>query len=255
MAGDSTSLGDRMKRYEAVTRSFLPRRTYTVVRVDGRAFHSYLRGSPRPYAYSFMDGMDAMAADMCKEMSGSVLAYVQSDEVSVVMTDFGSINTEPWFGGGVQKICSIAAATATARFAFHWGAEKLATFDARVFTIPDPVEVANYLIWRQRDAVRNSIQMAGQAKFSPSQLHGKSTGAIQEMLWSEHQINWNDYPDGAKRGRLAVREVGEKSVAFTDRRTKEVVTIQADRSWWAVRPAPTFTVDGLLGSLIPLPGF
>jgi tRNA(His) 5'-end guanylyltransferase len=97
--------------------------------------------------------------------------------------------------------------------------------------------------------------MAGQAKFSPAQLHGKSTGDIQEMLWSEHQINWNDYPDGAKRGRLAVREVGEQTVSYTDKRAQGVVTTLAMRSWWAVRPAPTFTVDGLLGSLIPLPGF
>jgi tRNA(His) 5'-end guanylyltransferase len=126
-------------------------------------------------------------------------------------------------------------------------------FDARVFTIADPVEVANYFIWRQRDCVRNSIAMAAQAHFSHKRLHGVNTGQMQELLWSEKGINWNDYPDGCKRGRVIVRESGEREVTFTHKRTGEEQIVVAMRSWWEAQPAPHFTLnDGAwLPSVIP----
>lgn len=243
MASDKTALGDRMKRYEAAARSVLPRRTYALLRADGRAFHGYLRDAAKPYDELLMADMDAVAAALCAEISGAVFAYAQSDEISVLVTDFGSTGTEPWFGGGVQKVCSIAAATATAALISRRGLDRLPTFDARVFTIADPVEVANYFVWRQRDAVRNSIQMAGQTYFSHRELHGVSTGQIQERLFAEHGINWNDYPDGCKRGRVVVKESGEREVTFTHKRTQEEQTVIAMRTWWEARPAPHFTLN------------
>jgi tRNA(His) guanylyltransferase len=254
---DNTALGDRMKRYEAATRTILPRRTYTIIRADGRAFHSYLRGAARPFDDTFIADMDAVALALCEDISGTVFSYLQSDEISLLLTDFTAHSTEPWFAGGVQKMASIAAATATA----HLNARrpgKLATFDARVFTIADPIEVGNYFLWRQRDAVRNSITMAAQAHFSHKQLHGVGTGQMQQMLWSEKQINWNDYPDGAKRGRVITRHSGEREVTFTHKRSGEQQTITAHRSWWAAGPAPHFTLtpDGFLAQTIPpMPSF
>lgn len=253
---DKTALGDRMKGHEQATRSVLPRRTYTVCRVDGRAFHSFLRHADKPFDDAVMAAMDSVAEALCAEMSGAVLAYTQSDECSVLLTDFGSHGTQPWFAGVVQKMASIAASTATVAFNKGYGFsydDAFATFDARVFTIPDPVEVANYFLWRQRDAVRNSISMAAQAKFSHKSLHGVGTGQMQELLWQEHGINWNDYPDGCKRGRVTVRKSGEREVSYTDRRTQEPVTTLAMRSWWETTAAPHFTADpgGFLADLIP----
>lgn len=244
-------LGDRMKLYEQATRHVLPRRTYTLIRVDGRAFHSYLRGAQRPYDFAFMADMDATAIALCEEISGTAFAYVQSDEISLLVTDFASNQTEPWFGGVIQKIVSLAAATASVTMTRRRG--DAVAFDARVWTIPDPVEVANYFVWRQRDAVRNSISMAAQSKFSPRQLHGVNGGQMQEMLWSQHNINWNDYPDGCKRGRVIVRESGEREVTFTHKRTGVEESIIAMRSWWEAQPAPHFTAEpgGWLASVIP----
>lgn len=130
---------------------------------------------------------------------------------------------------------------------------RYATFDARVFTVPDPVEVANYYLWRQRDAVRNSISMAAQAVIPHKQLQGKSGGQMQEMLWSEHGINWNDYPDGVKRGRVCVRHTEEQDIVYTDRRTGQEMTTRALRSRWVSQAAPHFTAkpDGWLASVIP----
>lgn len=257
MSSDSTALGDRMKGYEAAARFVLPRRTYTICRVDGRAFHSYLRHAEKPFDLIFMNQMDHVASVLCEEMMGAVFAYAHSDEISVLLTDFGSVHTEAWFGGTVQKMASIAAATATAalnrdRYA-DYSNFRLATFDARVFTIPDPVEVANYFIWRQRDCVRNSISMAAQAHFPHKRLQGLSSGQIQELLWQEKQVNWNDYPDGAKRGRICQRITAPEEVTYTDKRTQEEHTIEAVRSRWVSEAAPHFKAEAgsFLSDVIP----
>jgi tRNA(His) 5'-end guanylyltransferase len=255
---DRTSLGDRMKAYESVHKTALPPRSYSVIRVDGRAFHTLMRGAAKPFDFDFMACMDVTATALCDEVQGAVFGYVQSDEISVLTVDFSGPNSEPWFAGEVQKQVSIAASTATAAFNAHRSknpqlSERLGTFDARVFTLPSPVEVANYFLWRQRDAIRNSISMAAQAKFSPRQLHGADTGRMQEMLQSEHGIAWTDYPDGAKRGRVVVKETGEREITFTHRRTGQVETTTAVRSWWEPRPAPPFAAepDGWLARMIP----
>lgn len=256
---DKTALGDRMKTYEAVTRVVLPPRTFTICRVDGKAFHSLLRGADKPFDQSVMSSMDAVAEALCTEMAGAVFAYTQSDECSVLLTDFKAPGTQAWFGGVVQKIASIAASVATVAFnqayGIHYDFQQAAYFDARVFTIPDQVEVANYFLWRQRDAVRNSISMAAQAKISHRDLHGVNTGEMQELLWSRHGINWNDYPDGAKRGRVTTRKVAEELVTYTDRRSGREVVTTATRSSWNTEPAPHFTSkpDGWLAQTIPVP--
>lgn len=239
---DKTALGDRMKRYEAAYRSTLPRRTYTLIRVDGRSFHSYLRGAAKPFDEEFMADMDAVAEALCAEITGSVYAYTQSDEISILVTDFATEQTEPWFGGVTAKWLSISAALATAVLNERRPGHR-ALFDSRVFTLSDPVEVANYFLWRQRDCVRNSISMAAQARFSPRQLHGVPTSGMQELLFREHGINWNDYPDGCKRGRIAVRNTGERLVEYTDKRTNQRNATMAMRTWWETSPAPHFTTE------------
>jgi tRNA(His) guanylyltransferase len=240
---DKTALGDRMKRHEAAYRTVLPRRTYTLLRVDIRAAHSYLRGAAKPFDEEFMGDMDAVAEALCTEITGSVFAYTQSDEISILVTDFATETTEPWFGGVTAKQLSISAALATAVLNERRPGRR-ALFDSRVFTLADPVEVANYFIWRQRDAVRNSISMAAQAHFSHNRLHGVNSSGMQELLWSELGVNWNDYPPGCKRGRVTVRRTGERSVEYLDKRTRETVHTRAVRSWWETfAPQKTFTTE------------
>lgn len=233
----SDSLGDRMKeQYENRTRTFLPCRTYTILRVDGRAFHSYTRKCERPFDHAFMSRMDDTAHALCKEVSGCRLAYVQSDEISLLLTDFDTIQTQAWFDGNIQKMVSISAALASSFFGDG------VQFDSRVFTIPDPVEVANYFIWRQQDATRNSIQMAASAQFSHASLHGVDTNQMQERLFQERGINWNDYPDGCKRGRCVIRETVVAPVVYTDKRTGEQrMTEAVERSAWNIVAPPVFT--------------
>lgn len=236
------ALGTRMKeQYEQRARLMLPRRTWTCLRLDGRAFHTYTRGLDRPFDQQLMDDMTQVALFLCREVAGCALAYTQSDEISLILTDFATPTTEAWFDGNAQKMVSISAALATAKFN-ELRPGKLAVFDSRAFTIPDPVEVGNYLIWRQQDATRNSVSMAAQAKFSHRQLHGKSGSEMQEMLWSEHGINWNDYPDRFKRGTAVVPTIEVSAVTYTDKRTGlECTTDAVERRVWLVEAPPVFT--------------
>lgn len=215
------SLGDRMKeQYEDRTRILLPRRTYTIIRLDGKAFHTYTRGMNKPFDLDFMDVMDQTALKLCKEIQGCKFAYVQSDEISLLLTDFDSIKCDAWFNGNIQKIASVSASIATV--AFNNGMylnenvlanmSKVAYFDSRVFTIPDAIEVENYFIWRQKDAVRNSIQMVAQSLYSQGELNGKNLDEQQELIWQKGK-NWNDYSPREKRGGFVDKEYGEWCMA------------------------------------------
>lgn len=260
---DKTALGDRMKEYEAVTRAMLPRRAYAIIRVDGRAFHTLLRNAVKPFDAAVSDAMEEVAIALCQEASGVVLAYAQSDEVSVLLTDFASEHSQPWFGGGVQKIASVSAAIATAMWNDTWSllsddppSVRLATFDARVFTITTAPEVANYFVWRQRDATRNSISMAAQAHFPHRELQGKDGNEMQEMLWSHRGVNWNDYPARWKRGSVITRAAEPGTVTYTDKRTQEEKTAEVTRNRWKASGAPHFTAEPgswLAGMIPPLP--
>lgn len=251
MASDKTQIGDRFKDYEQVSRILIPRRVPMIVRVDGRAFHSFTRGMDRPFDAGFAEAMDATAVALCTEVQGAVLGYVQSDEISVIVLPGDKITSQPWFGGELQKIVSVSASVATAAFnaAIHAGPwTSKAQFDARVFTVPDLTEAANYLIWRQRDAVRNSISMAARAVFPHRELQNKSSGDMQEMLWSFAGVNWNDYPERFKRGGEVIRVAEPQSFAFTDN-FGQVQVGEGLRSRWQVRPAEHYVCEQLTARL------
>jgi tRNA(His) guanylyltransferase len=197
------SLGSRMKeRYESRSQTFLPRRTYSVIRLDGRAFHTYTKGCARPYDLKLMQDMDDLAVSLCKEIQGARFAYVQSDEISILVSDMDKTTTEMWFNGNVQKICSISSSLATAFFnSIRYGkvSKELAIFDSRVFCVPDPVEVANYFVWRQKDAERNSLQMLARSYYSHAQLDSKGESDLHDLIHDKSD-NWSKYPARCKRG-------------------------------------------------------
>ena len=261
----SDSLGDRMKDHEMRSKTYLPRRTYTVIRIDQKSAHNYTKGLKRPFDEKYADDMDNTAKFLCENIQGCKLAYIQSDEITLVLTDFDNITTDAWFDGNIQKITSISASMATAKFnqlrmireCYQYDFEypykaideakinntKLAFFDSRAWTLADSEEVLNSLIWRQQDATRNSIQMTGQANFSHKDLQNKSCDEIQEMLWSEKGINWNDMPDGFKRGRCVVKEYYEYEIPEEHRKNNEDEGTHVVRSRWIITVPPVLTQD------------
>jgi len=226
------ALGKRMKEnYEQRTRTYLPRRTYTIIRLDGKAFHTFTRGLDKPYDLDFMDLMNVTCKYLCENIQGCKIGYVQSDEITLVLTDFDRISTDAWYDGQVQKMVSVAASIATYKFNKYMtllvdmcekhkfsdndNRPKLALFDARVFTIADPTEVENSLIWRQKDAVRNSITMTAQSLYSHSELEFKNQNDMQEMIHAKGK-NWNDIDEGFKRGRTYTKADGYWELSTPD---------------------------------------
>jgi tRNA(His) 5'-end guanylyltransferase len=200
-----------------------------------------------------MDAMEQAALALCEQIDGAKFAYIQSDEISVLFTDFDTIHTETWFSGNVQKIASISASIATAAFNYTRGHQGhvyqqavMAHFDARVFTIPDPIEVENYFIARQMDATRNSVNMAAASVISHKELEGVGTNQRQELLFQKG-INWDTYPTRCKRGssikRFIVPACEAEPRTYTNKQG-QVIEIQndADRSEWRiVAETPIFT--------------
>ena len=239
---DTLDLANRMKEYEKRNQYYLQKRTPVAIRVDGCNFHTFTKGFQRPFDKVLMTAMQKTAKYMCENIQGAKFAYVQSDEITIILVDYDTLKTDCWFNYRTDKMCSIAASMATMAFnkafdkAFNeWSRENLpdwdmggtkelvdesimklyevygkaqekgAMFDARVFNIPKE-EVTNLIYWRQLDATRNSIQMVGQANFSHKELQNKSCNMIQDMLMTEKGINWNDFPTHQKRGTCCIKK-------------------------------------------------
>ena len=260
---DKTSLGNRMKQfYENPYRFYLPRRSPMIIRLDMRAGHSFTKGFQRPFDDIFIKSIQETAKYLCENIENVKFSYQQSDEISLLLTDYDNINTQAWFNKNLQKMCSISASMATLAFNrifskmfYKWGNENLpdwdmggtnklvdekliklcntyesasekgAMFDARCFSIPKE-EVCNYFQWRQNDCTRNSIQMVGQANFSH-----------KDMLMLDKGINWNDFSTVEKRGSCCTKTSIHTVVNM---KTGE----QVERLVWEIdKEIPIFTQD------------
>lgn len=205
MAG--MALGDRMKRYESVPFISLTPRMPKIIRIDGKAFHSYTRGMVKPFDEAMHIVWITVMKFLCKNIMGAKLAYAQSDECSILVTDYDRIDTQAWFDNEVQKWLSVAASMATGvwngAMEQHYPG-RMAFFDCRAFALPIE-EVTNYFIWRQRDAVKNSISALAHAHFSDKRLHGLNGNQKQELLFQEKGINWAHLPGWQKNGWCVVK--------------------------------------------------
>lgn len=258
MASLRDDIGVRMKDfYEQIPKTKLMRRCPVAIRIDGKAFHTYTRHFKRPFDSVLMRAMQETMKYLCENIQGCVLGYTQSDEITLILVDYEKINSSAWFDYEVQKLCSVSASMATMRFnqvfarlvqevkeeetedpkyikVLDKACETGAMFDSRCFNIPKE-EVTNLVYWRQLDASRNSIQMVGHANFSQKQMHGKSTGDIQDMLMLEKNINWNDFPVACKRGSCCIRGQADEDPSRTDGSRTE-----NSRGWMIDNDIPIF---------------
>ena len=207
----SESIMSRMKKYEQPTKAVLTPRMPVIARIDGRAFHSYAKQCKKPFDNNLINAMNQCAIALCKDIQGAQVAYVQSDEISVLIHSYKRFNSQAWFANEVQKMVSISAAIAasvmTAESPKLFSQIKLAQFDSRVFTIPED-DVTNYFVARQQDWSRNSVQMLARSYYSHKQCDNKNNSQLQEMIHL-HGDNWNDLPTHLKRGRCIVKEQQE----------------------------------------------
>lgn len=257
MANKKDSLGDRMKGYENISRDYLTRRVPVIIRLDGKAFHTFTRGMEKPFDAVMATAMQNTMKYLCENIQGCVFGYTQSDEITLVLTDYATITTDSWFGYNIQKMSSVSASMATLAFnrffgeavfsriesdksepfdsskhGIYMGKLNKAMFDSRVFSIPKE-EVCNCLIWRQQDAIRNSIEAVGQANFSHTELHRKTCTNLLAML-SEKGIDWNAYPTHLKRGSCCYKTI--VGIPMADR-------IVERRRWLVDLNPPVFTEE------------
>ena len=271
-------LGNRMKGYENISRYYLTKKTPVIIRIDGKAFHTFTRGFKRPFDDVLIKAMQETAQYLCKNITGCKLAYTQSDEISLLLVDYERNESQPWFANNLQKMCSVSASMATMAFnkffaeefdkwehkaferdylgrciatisvaevelleAYTKALNKGAMFDARVFIIPKE-EVCNYFIWRQQDASRNSIQMVAQSIFSEKELNRKNTKQQQEMIFQKTGINWNNYDTVYKRGSCCIKS--ETTTTCASEENGKVKTWTAERPHWFIdKDIPIFTQD------------
>lgn len=247
---ENDSLGNRMKQYEDVFRTKLPIRLPVIFRIDGKAFHTYTRDCKKPVDQGLVDCMNLTAIELCKQVQGTQIAYVQSDEISLLLNNYTTTDTQPWFENNIQKMVSVAASVAGVTFTVNsakiWGEQghngpgttydnnystpiiKPAYFDARVFVLPKE-EAVNYFLWRQQDATRNSVQMLARSLYSHKECTDKNNSQLQEMIFQKG-INWNDCPTAQKRGRCIVKIATIKPAL----NPKTGQTVMAERSEWVV---------------------
>ena len=246
-------LGTRMKEfYEKPYKTKLTRRTPVAIRIDGKAFHTFTRGFQKPFDPILMKAMQHTMKYLCENIQDCVFGFTQSDEITLILIDYQKLDSSAWFDYEVQKMCSISSSMATMAFnkyfsemvmqlesdvaqeyetdgdtewvikmekylkAYRKSCEKGAMFASRCFNIPKE-EVCNLVYWRQLDATRNSIQMVGQANFSHNELQGKSCNMIQDMLLTQKNINWNNYPVACKRGSACIKVHGLNMAELKER--------------------------------------
>ena len=241
-----TDLAIRMKSYEERQDFKLLTKMPVVVRIDGRAFHTFTKGMVRPFDDDvLLEAMRRTALYLCKNISGCVFGYTQSDEITLVLTDYENYNSQPWFDYRIQKICSITASMATKEFNTSFRElvnkkyEKIsseeatlyrnsidkAMFDSRAYNMPID-DVPNVLYWRQLDASKNSVSQVAQSMFSNKELHGKNQADRIDMLF-EKGLNWYDMPIYLKRGTCVVQIINDKK----------------EKEWIVDKNAPIFKND------------
>lgn len=222
------SLGDRMKRYEAVSKTSLVQRMPVILRLDGCHFHTFTKGFVKPFDDVMIKSMQDTMKYLCENIQGCVFGYTQSDEITLVLVDYKNLNSSQWFDNEVQKMCSVAASMTSmyfnkcfaynainagneeGLFKKHWDAftKRGAYFDCRAFNVPKE-DVCNCILWRQQDATRNSIQSLAQANFSHKALQGLNCNQLQDKLMIEKEINWNDLDTVKKRGSACIKVLAD----------------------------------------------
>ena len=209
---DKTQLGDRIKNYEKLHEQRLIPLLPIIVRLDGRSFSKFTKGMKRPFDNDFRTSMIETTKYLV-EHTHAKIGYTQSDEISLLLhTD--NVNGTTMFDGRVQKIVSNFAAMTSVKFLTEmqkYFPERLTsgtlpTFDARVFVVPSKIEAYNAILWRVKDAVKNSISMVAHKEFSHKELHKLNSDEKLHKLLTERGIDWNAFPVDYKQGTFVRKE-------------------------------------------------
>lgn len=248
-------LGDRMKALQSLRDYKLDKKEYVLCHIDGRAFSKLIKHNfELPFDDKFIDFMNQTAIYLCKSIQGCKLAYVQSDEISLLLTDFSKEETGNFFQYRLCKLQSVIASLATGEFNRLWycdqiinnpsdavdiiSSRKPVQFDCKAWNVYEYNDAFAWFKFRQNDCIRNSKQQAAQTYVKPKKkLVNLSSDQQIELLKNEYGIDWNEYSNGKKYGRLIRRCIYEAEGENPIIHEKEM----SIRYKWVAEDAPIFT--------------
>lgn len=213
-------LKDKYEYYRSITDVRLIPNSYVMVMLDGRSFSRFTKKYfLRPFDISFINMMNKTAKYICENVENAKFAYVQSDEINIVLSDFDNEKTEAFFSYRLSKILSICASMASAKFNNLLGQflldnesiyslkdQPLIEFDCKAWNLPSFDEVYSSILYRQRDCVRNSIQQTAQTYFSHHKLNGLNVDEQKELLIKIYDVDWDKFDDGKRFGRFIIKK-------------------------------------------------
>lgn len=222
------NLEDRMLYFRSLTDYKLLPNSYVLIMLDGRSFSKLIKNKfEKPFDDMFINMMNETAKYLCKSIEGVKFGYVQSDEISLVLTDFETETTDSFFSNRLCKITSIAASIATSEFnrlfiknaITHCQKKeeiidivsniKLCQFDCKAWNVPSYNDVFAWFLYRQNDCIKNSKSQTTQTYYTHKELFKLNTDEQIEKLFKEKNINWNDFSDDKKYGRFIIKVIEE----------------------------------------------
>lgn len=195
---------------------------YILAHIDGRSFSKMVKNRfNKPFDDSFIEMMNQTAEYLCENVQACHLAYVQSDEITLLLKK-SNPDGYVFFGGRLCKMQSIIASLATAKFnqlmtiynitknnfftkedtADAINNMPLYQFDCKVWDVPTANDAIVWFLFRNIDCIRNSKQQAAQTYLSHKELMGLHTDDQIELLLDKTGVDWNCYKNGEKYGRL-----------------------------------------------------
>ena len=228
------SLSDKCNYYRSLTDYRLIPGQPVLVMLDGRSFSKLIKKKfALPFDDRFIEMMNKTTEKLCAEIGGAKIAYVQSDEISLFLEDYKTINTDSFFGYRLTKLLSIIPSIATGYFNKElWKIfpdSDPVQFDCKVWNVPNLNEVYSWFLYRQNDCVRNSKQQVAQKYYSHKELHGLLVDDQVQKVKDEKGISWwHDFDEGKKYGRLIWKE--------KEHHINQERNLEYDRSVWKSHP-------------------
>ena len=223
------SLEDKCLYYRGLTDYRLQGNNDIIVMLDGKNFSTLIKNNfKKPFDDDFINMMNKTAKFLCNNVQGVKFAYVQSDEISLLITDYDTPDTDTPFGGRLCKLQSILAALATSEFnrwfirnkifnKDNWSGigfadldqelcdMKMAQFDCKAWTVPNQNDAYAWFLYRQLDCIKNSKQQTAQTYLPHKDLLNHSADEQIEMLFNRKGINWNTFIPDYRLGRFVYK--------------------------------------------------
>ena len=257
---ENTTLKDKCREYQKRRDYHVDADKFIIAHIDGRSFSKMIKNKfNKPFDSSFINMMNETASYLCAMVQGVHLAYVQSDEISLLIKK-NTAESDVFFGGRLCKMQSIIASLATAKFnqlyminyfkkhedknpfyeERHYTTSEcvdtianfpLCQFDCKVWDVDTANDAMAWFLFRNIDCIRNSKQQTAQAYLPHNALLGLESDTQIKKLLDEKGVDWNSFSGGEKWGRLIYREKEEKPHTFINKNGETVTETYVRNAW------------------------